>query len=102
MAAAPVVTSEARLWAAALTVTASVSTALKSPAKASVSVVVAPPTAAPATCETVRFGMSVARSKLAAATPATNAALTSRTSTVAPFRPPSASGDGLVAVIEAP
>ena len=82
--------SKLRLWAAALILTASVSGASKSPAKASVRVAAPPDT--PETPAMERPGIAVRSSKLAAATPLPNAALCICTSTAAPFRPFSASG----------
>ena len=70
--------------------------ALKSPANASVRSAATPPLDAPETRETVRPGMSVASSKLAAAAPLANEALVSVTPTEAPSRLASASGEGWV------
>ena len=93
---APVVRSPLRLWAASSTRTASVSMALKSPLNASVRVAVVAPKAAPDTCEMETPGIAVTSSKLAAVTPFEKVAKPSATRTVAPFRAPSVSGEGVV------
>ena len=101
-ATAPVVMSPARLWAAASTLTARVSVALKSPAKARVRVAVLPPLVTPDTCETETFGIAVTSSKLAVVTPLAKVACASDRATVAVFRLALVRLAGLVDAIEAP
>ena len=98
---APVVRSPLRLWAASSTFTASVSVALKSPVKASVRVAVLVLTAPPDTPEMETLGIAVTSSKLDAVTPPAKEVRVSVTVTVAPFRPPSVSGEGVVAAMSA-
>ena len=102
MVTVPVVRSPLRPWAAADTLTARVSGAPKSPAKASVRMARSAPSAAPDSAEMDRPGMSVTSSKLAAVTSCTKVVPCSRTLVVALFRLASVSGAGLVPAIEAP
>ena len=95
---APVVRSKLRLWAAASTLTASVSVASKSPVKRRVRVAVVSPLLTLETPEISTSGISVTSSKLDAVTPLANrdAATLRSTVMVAPCRLPSVSVAGVV------